>query len=189
VTKPALILALTILLAGFGLNACNRSDSVQAARETDSAADRRDMLTAEDKDFIEYASEMHTGEIDMAKQAKDKSNNEAVRDYADTVIRAHTDALKDLGRVRDASLSRKASEDTKLHMEFLSTLPEAQFNREFIALMIADHRDARDTFREELKVTQNADLKDYLQEVEGTLNSRLDGAEQTRSKLTTHGTN
>src|SRR4051812_31856879 len=91
-TKSALILFLAILLSGFGLNACNRTDRVEAAREPDTAADRQN-LTADEKDFAKYASEMHTGEIDMAKQAKDKSKNDHVLAYADSVISAHKDAL------------------------------------------------------------------------------------------------
>jgi uncharacterized protein (DUF305 family) len=80
------ILVLSLILAtGFWLSACSRSDSVEAAREPD-AVDLSNNLTAEDKEFIEYATEMHAGEIKLAQLAQQKSLNDDIKDYADAVI-------------------------------------------------------------------------------------------------------
>jgi putative membrane protein len=184
--KIVLILFL-IVLSSFGLTACDRSQRVEAARELESIYDREDILTDEEKDFATYTSEMHVGEIDMAKQAKQKSTNEDVRDYADSVIRAHSDALEDLSNNLGVQ-SNEPSWDTKFHMQFLAALTGAQFDQQFITLMIADHRSASDTFREEINVTQNRAMKNYLKQVLPVLEKGQHDGEEVLSKLAGQGT-
>ena len=149
--------------------------------------DHSNVLTDDEKDFTTYASEMHVGEIDMAKQAKQKSSNEGVRDYADSVIRAHSNALKDLSDNLGPQ-SNQASWDTKNHMDFLATLSGPQFDQQFISLMIADHKSASETFRDEINATQNKDLKNYLQQTLPGLEKGLHDGQEVQSKLTGRGT-
>jgi putative membrane protein len=185
--KRALMFSMTILLSVFGFTACQRDEGVEAAREPASTADRQSVLSEDEKDFAEYASEMHAGEIEMAKQAKQKSTNEDVRDYADAVINTHSDALKDLSR-DVGNESRKASLDTQSHVKYLAPLSGAQFDKEFVALMIADHQSATDTFREGVNFTHNKELKDYLQNTLSDLEKGLKDGQQLQSKLTGQGT-
>lgn len=183
--NPLLTLSFIALLSCFGLSACERSTGVEAAREPD----RQNVLTADDKDFADYAAEMHTGEIEMAKQAKQKSSNDDVRDYADKVIDVHSKALDHLSH-DFGKQSNEASLDTKSHMKFLGTLSGSQFDQEFIALMVADHQSATDTFRDELNNTRNADMKDYLQDtLQGLQQGLRDGQELQGSKTTGEPTN
>ena len=184
--KSVLTLSLALLLATFGVNGCQRSERVEAAREPD-AADQRNALTVDEKDFAVYASEMHNGEIAMAKQAKGKSDNKEVRSYADSVIRLHSDALKDLSH-NLGSQSNEASWDTKSHMDELGRMSGAQFDQRFVELMIADHKSASDTFREEMSATQNKNLKDYLHEALPDMEKGLSEGQQVQTKLTGHAT-
>src|SRR5262245_3299365 len=126
--KCLLTFALIVSLSAFGSSACNRSDRVEAARETDTD---RNAMTNDDKDFIVYAAEMHNGEIAMAHQAKDKSTNQDVRSYADSVIKLHSDALKDLSE-NLGSQSSQASLDTKSHMAELGRMSGTQFDQRFV---------------------------------------------------------
>ena len=102
---------------------------------------------------------------------------------AEAVIRAHSDALKDLFHNLGPQ-SKAASWDTKNHVDFLATLSGAQFDQQFISLMIADHRSANDTFREEMNTTQNRDMKNYLKEALPGLEKGLKVGQEVQSKLT-----
>jgi putative membrane protein len=180
--KTASILMLSLVLAaGFGLNACSRSENVEASREP--AADRPNNLTADDKMFIDYAAGMHAGEVMLAELAKQKSSTDDIKSYADAVIDSHTDALK---RLEDAtgedrtSGNTSASDDTKSHADYLTTLSGAQFDREFIALMIADHKDAAGTFQAPFVTVQNNDLKNYMRDTASDLEENLHAAEKLK---------
>ena len=182
-TIQVMILAL-MLVTGIGLIAC--SDGAQADREGYALADDPNFLTEAEKEFIEYASEMHVGEIAMAHQAKEKSSNEDVTKHADAVIKTHSDALEELSeRTRgSAELSKTASADTEGHVDFLSPLSGAQFDKEFVDLMVADHQSAVDTFNSEHKVAQSANLKSYMKAALPSLEDRLDEAGKLQKKLT-----
>ncbi|HYR89202.1 MAG TPA: DUF4142 domain-containing protein [Terriglobia bacterium] len=186
-TLSILILSLTLLALGVGASACNRSDRVEAARETDSVDNRSNVLSDDEKEFTDYAAEMHVGEIDLAQLAKQKSTNENVKNYADEVISGHSDALKRLSDRTGQNRTRETtvgSLDTKYHAKYLAPLSGAQFDQEFIALMIADHKDAAQTFQAQLNAAQNRELKKYLKDTLPTLENGLSNAEKVREKLT-----
>jgi putative membrane protein len=179
-----LVCSAFILLFAFGLNACGRSDSVEASREADSI-DNRDNLTSEDREFVLYASEMHLGEIDMAKQAREKSTNKDIVKYADSVIEKHVKAanlLSDKMKEQQGIVSSNPSMDTQGHMEFLSPLSGTEYDRQFVDLMIADHQDASNTFKTYLSAVQNKNLKSYLEDVAPGLEDLLRDARELQTK-------
>ncbi len=183
------LIASLILVLGFGLTACQRSDKdkVEAAREPDRLDKPNAVLTADEKEFTDYAAEMHTGEIKMAELAKEKSQDRDVTNYADAVIARHTDALILLSAHANQNRTlqnTKASLDTERHSEYLSSLPAGRFEHEFLALMIADHKDAADTFSRELSSTQNQELKDYLNEVSPDLERSMNEAQRIQKLMT-----
>ena len=178
------IVVLSLLLAaGIGLSACTRSgDKVEAAREPGDV-NSSNTLTADDKEFIEYASEMHAGEIKLAELAKQKSSRDDIKDYADAVIDSHTDALERLSKDTGQNLTLKntnASFDTQRHADYLSPLSGPEFDREFIALMIADHKDAASTFKTPYVDVQNRGLKSYMSDTVPALEKDLKSAEKLK---------
>jgi putative membrane protein len=184
--KSASILGVFLLSLAltFGVAACGRSESVEAGRETDAVTDDRPVvLTDDEKEFVTYASEMHAGEIDLAELAKEKSANQQVKEYADDLIAAHTEALKHLSDRTRQGRSDEGSLDTKSHAEYLKPLAGAQFDREFIALMVADHKDATETFKTELNKVQNKELKQYMEDTVSTLESALSDAQGIEKDL------
>lgn len=183
-TASIFILSLALLIVGVGTSACDRSDRVEAAREPDKLNDRAIVLTDDEKEFVKYASETHTGEMDMARLAKQKSSNEDVKNYADAVIDEHSGLLKQLsGKTGQNLTGTTGSLDTTYHVEYLSPLSGAKFDREFIALMIADHKDAAETFNTQLNTAQNSGLKDYLKDAAKTLEESLNEAQKVQSNL------
>ena len=169
---------------GAAIAGCSSPEQgVEAAGEpvADASADRSNNLWANETEFREYATEMHAGEINMAKLAQQKSSDPAVKTYAEQVIMGHTAALNQLGHRRHSSL--EASMDTKNHVEDLSRLSGNEFDRLFIDLMIADHKDAAQTFKEQLDAAPEGNFHAYLQNTLAILNDRLDAAEDVKNNL------
>lgn len=183
-TRPIQVLTLSLALVAFtGFSAC--SDRVEADNDGLAMADDTPFLTDTEKHFIEYSAEMHVGEIAMAEQAKQKSSNDDVKKYADAVIKTHTDALDVLedGTERLTKLSTEASGDTAGHMKYLSPLSGAQFDKEFVDLMVADHKSAAETFESEYNGAQNTHLKGYMKASQSELKARWDEAVELQKKL------
>lgn len=181
-TIQVMMLAL-VLVAGTGLSACSGRD--QTDRDGLALADDQNFLNQFEKEFIQYASEMHVGEIAMAQQAKQKSSNEDVTKHADAVIKTHSDALEELAdRTKGiAEPSKNASRDTEEHMKFLSPLSGARFDKEFVDLMVADHKSAVETFDAEYISAQNANLRAFMKTTRSDLQDRLDEARELQKKI------
>src|ERR1041384_501562 len=114
-----LALSLTLLLAS-SLPACNRSRTVEAARE-----DRPVTWTAAEQDFLTKAFEANLAEMDVARIALAKSTNKDVKDYATMIRKDHKIALEgltDLMADKDVPQQRTLVEETQRDINRMSTL-------------------------------------------------------------------
>ena len=67
----------------------------------------------------------------------------------------------------------------------MNNLDPAQFDRTFLDMMVNSHNKALEAYRSELSTVQNADLKDYLNDMIPTIEKHLNRAEQLQSQITT----
>jgi putative membrane protein len=147
-------------------------------------ANNNSALWANEAEFKEYAAEMHAGEINMAELAKQKSRTPAVREYADQVIAGHSDALKELTKSTGQNRTTiMGSFDTSNHIGDLSPLQGADFDRLFVDLMIADHKDASSTFHEQLDAAKDGDFADYLRNSIPMLEKSRQRAQELKTDL------
>ena len=114
--------------------------------------------------FLSKAMESNTFEVRLAEMAVNKTQNNRVKEFAQMIIRDHTQAIDQMKKLRDArmadSVSSKGQVDTKTTkntpdvqltpehqrtMDRLASLSGADFDREFMDVMVRDHRqDIRD---------------------------------------------
>jgi predicted outer membrane protein len=111
--------------------------------------------------FLSKAMESNMAEVRLAEMAASKTQNEQVKDFAQLIIRDHTQAIDQMKKLRDArmadSVSSKGQADTKptKNMPDVQLTPEHQraadrlaslsgmdFDREFMDMMVRDHQQA-----------------------------------------------
>jgi putative membrane protein len=163
-----------------GLPACNRDRDVHAAGETQPDG------TPAEQDFMMKASQANLAEIDMARIALEKTDNSDVRDYANMIQSDHTSALKDLADLmkdKNVSQPRTLAPETQQDISRMSNLTGPEFDREFMNMMVSDHQKAVEMFRDQQTIAQNADVKDYVEDLLPKLEMHLDKAQRLQSKL------
>src|SRR5262245_50108009 len=107
--------------------------------------------------FLTRAMEMNTAEVQLAEMAMKKSQNPQVKDFAQMLVRDHTQALDKIKQLR-VDRGVKDTGDVKLTPEEqrtydkLSKLSGAEFDREFMAAMVSGHRDAIRLFETQSRV-------------------------------------
>ncbi len=148
----------------------------------------RNAMSNDDEAFARYAAQVHNAEIALAEQAKQKSTNKDVLSYANAVIDSNSDALKSLSK-NVGFQSEEALWDTKRHLDLLGTMSGTQFDQLFVDVVIADDESAIARFREEMKATQNKDLKNYLQDALPGLDKGLHDGLDLQSKIGRFTTN
>lgn len=178
--RNVLALYLVLLLVTFGLNACNRSDNVQAAREN------RVMASPAEQDFTMKVTQAHLAEINMARLAQQKSQNKDVKNYAEMIVSDHERALErltDLMNDKHIPQTRNLAPDVKQDIDRMSRLSGDEFDREFVNMMVADHQKAVELFREQANIAMNPDIKDYVNDMIPKLEKHLQKAQELQSKL------
>jgi len=115
--------------------------------------------------FLSKAMESNTFEVRLAEMAVNKTQNNRMKDFAQVIVRDHTQAIDQMKKLRDARMAdsvsskgqvdnnntTKKAPDVQLTPEHqrtldrLASLSGADFDREFVDVMVRDHRqDIRD---------------------------------------------
>src|SRR2546427_11132253 len=180
-TWQKLMIYLIVMIVGLGLTACNRDRGVQAAPE-----DRQPTGTPAEQDFMMKAAQINMSEIAIARFVLQKSQNSDVKDYANMIQSDHSSALEDLTDLmkdKGVSLPSTLSPETKMDIEKMTALSGADFDREFINLMVADHQKAIEMFRDQVDIAPHPDVVKYAEDLLPTLEMHLEKGQKLQSKL------
>jgi len=105
--------------------------------------------------FLGRAIEMNQAELELSRMAQGKAENPEVKEYADMMVRDHTEALEKLRSA--ANVSEGQVPLTKEHQQTydkLARMTGAEFDTEYMNAMVRDHREAVQVFQHE---AENAD--------------------------------
>jgi putative membrane protein len=171
-----------VLLAIPGLAGCNRDRSVQAAQE----AAQPPNATPAEQDFMRKIAEMDLSDIDMARLALQKSANPEVRDFANMIqsdLTASLENLSSLMKDKGVSQPKIASPDARQDANRMAALTGAEFDREFVNLMVADDQKAVDMCRHLTGIAMDPGVKKYAEDLMPKLEMHLEKGQRLQSKL------
>ena len=162
----------------------------QATRPTTSGtantAASAQALEQQDADFAKEAAIGGRFEVDMGKTAQSKGQNQAVKDFGKQMADDHgkandklADVAKDLKFTLPSALDKK-HQDT---MDRLSKLSGDQFDREYAAEMVNDHKADQAAFEKEISAGKNAQLKSWASDTLTTIKHHLTMAQDMQTKL------
>ena len=116
-------------------------------------------------EFLSKAVEMNTAEIDLAEMAIAKTHNPKIKEFAQMVLRDHTEALnqaKELLTARQAGgniAKAQLSAEHKRTAERLGKMSPDEFDRAFMDTMVSNHKNGVRTFEAQTHVHGNASAK------------------------------
>lgn len=141
-------------------------DNTAAKPATDSKLD------AADQKFVMAAANGGMAEVKLGQIAQEKGESQAVKDFGKKMVEDHGKAnekLKTLASSKGITLASDITGEEKEHIEKLSKLSGAEFDKAYTADMIKDHRKDISEFRKESKQGQDADVKAFAAETLPTL--------------------
>jgi putative membrane protein len=180
VNQQLLVIGLVLTLA-IGLSSCDRSRGVEAARD-----DRLAAVSQSEQDFMMKATQANLAEVEVAKIALQKSGDVEVKDYANMIKSDHTKALDDLADLmkdKNVPQPNAVATDTQQDINRMDNLTGGEFDREFINMMVTDHKKAIELFRDQQSSAQNRDVTKYVDDVLPKLEMHLDKAQRLQTKL------
>ena len=119
-------------------------------------------------------------EVELGQLAKQKGASESVKSFGDRMVRDHKktgDELKTIAASKGATIPADLTHGEKSTMEKLQKANGAEFDREYSAAMVKDHRSDVKAFKDAAEDVKDPDLKAFAQKTVPTLEEHLRMAE------------
>jgi putative membrane protein len=170
-------------------NSNNRSadDTVEYAEEQNE--EMQEDATLFEFDNSEFAVEAANGgltEIRASKIAQQKAQNQSVKDFAAMIIEDHTKAneeLTSLAANKNITLPNAPGEDKLEQIADLNSETGADFDSEYMDMMVNDHQNDIDLFEDASENSEDAEIRAFADKTLPVLRKHLEEAESIQESL------
>lgn len=166
-------------------NTNTNTNSVAAVSPT--ATPVRSVPRQDDNAFAMTVAQNGMAEVALAKLALQKAQNADVKKFAQRVITDHTKVgqeLKKIATAKNITLPAEVKPEQKETHDRFMKLSGAEFDREFMTLMVENHEKSITAFEAESNNGTDAELKAFAGNTLPTLREHLQMARDTSGKLT-----
>ncbi len=139
-----------------------------------------------DREFVKKAVPGNLVEVRLGELAQQKGASDEVRKFGSHMMTDHARAneqLKQIASRLNLTAPDKLDEDQQKDVDRLSKLSGAEFDREYMDLMVSAHEKDIKAYEKQGKDGQNSDLKDFAQKSLPTLQEHLKMARDIRGRL------
>jgi putative membrane protein len=180
--KVSLLVLLVISTLSF--QACSEKkkesdDSVENAENANEA--KEDAGTGATEESSEFAVKAATGgmmEVELGRLAQEKGQSKDVKDFGAMMATDHAKAneeLKTIAATQNITLPTTLGEDQQKHVNDLSKLSGAEFDKKYVSLMVDDHKEDIDLFKKAAEDDKtNPAVKSFASKTLPTLQKHLD---------------
>jgi len=139
------VIALTVVVSATGLPQTTTTTK-HSKHDRQQTNQQQNVSQQTDSTFLQNALESNSAEVEIARIAQTKSQNPQVRQFADMIVQDHTEAMDRIrkamnnGTADQTSGSVPLSAEHQMEVTKLSRLSGTAFDREFINMMVQDHR-------------------------------------------------
>jgi putative membrane protein len=170
----------------------------QAGTETSSSADTMGTGAAgsnttalNDQQIAAIADKINTAEIEQARIAQSKSNNEQVRHFAEMMIEHHGQAKSQqqalgLGSA-ESQMSMQLEQESRATLETLQAKSGPEFDRAYMQGQVEGHQKALDTIQQLRQSAQSPELRTYLDKLTPQVEQHLEQARTAQQALQASG--
>ncbi|MFP5406586.1 MAG: DUF4142 domain-containing protein [Gammaproteobacteria bacterium] len=151
-----------------------------------SASSSHDMkagkVPSADHKFIEKAARGGMAEVEMGRLAQQKATNEQVKQFGARMVADHSkanDELKQIAASKGVQVPTSLDKKHKKTMDELQKLSGAEFDRQYMKHMVADHKEDVSEFQKEAKSGKDEDIKAFAAKTLPVLQDHLKMAEST----------
>ena len=161
-----------------------RQDSTEMAEERN-----EESYQGDDDDDAEFAVEAADGglmEVELGTLALTKASSPEVKQFAQMMVDEHGKAnseLKSLAQQKNITLPTVMGNEMKRKYDNLSEKSGAEFDKEYMDLMVKDHKDDIEEFEEQAEESKDAEIKAWASSKVSTLRKHLQEAERIQESL------
>jgi putative membrane protein len=184
--KNILYIFLSLFLMVFISCETKKTDDSKAAAEDQNKENLKDSDTKEDADFAVAAADGGLLEVQLGTLALTKAASQQVKQFAQMMVDDHTKAnneLKAIASRKNITLPDVMSEKCQKKYYDMDKKQGADFDKDYMDLMVKDHKDDIDKFEKEAEKGNDAEVKSWAAGKLATLRHHLEDAERIRDGL------
>lgn len=179
------------LFAGIA-NAQTAQPGANTASTSTPAGQAQPAMEMKDAEMAEIMKNVNQAEIDSAKMALKKASNPQVKEFANQMIKDHSENMKMQAEIAKKAnmkteqndLAKKMKADAKSKMSELSKAKKgAEFDKAYMAAQVEMHQMALDQLKQMAPAAQNPDFKKHLQTTQEHVQHHLTQAQQLQSSV------
>jgi len=143
-----------------------------------------------DQKFVEEAASGGMAEVEAGKLAQSKASAAPVKAFAQQMVADHTkanDQLKQIALGKGITLPTAPDRSHSRDLEKAGKLQGADFDREYMKMMVADHKKTVSLFEKEAKSGKDAELKSFASTMLPDLQKHLQMAQSTEAEVKKSG--
>ncbi len=139
-----------------------------------------------DQTFVREVAEANLIEVELGRLANEKADNVRVREFGQKMVQDHTDAnreLQQIARGQGIEIPTTLPQNLRRHVDELSRLNGAEFDRKFISKMVEDHQKVIQKFETVGRNGQNGAIREFANETLPHLREHLHMAKEIQGQL------
>lgn len=185
----ALLIALCFAGTAYAEDPAKTTDTTKTT-DTKKDTAKKEKLTPAELQVLAHYHAVNMMEVDLGKVAMKKAGSQAVKSYGEMLVKDHSDSdkkMKELARktgqtipaeklMTDAEKTDKA--DTKKQVADLKKLKGADFEREYLRMMVDGHDKELAMIDTKMGEVQNTELTEMLRAKKQTLQHHADAARE-----------
>lgn len=190
-----------LALSSYIFQACSsgsgNQDSVDSAKDINAQKDTSAMMNNDtthamampvDQDAANFAVDVANAgmkEVALSQLAQQNATNQRVKDFAAMMIKDHTDVgnkLKDIASAKNITLPAKVGDDAQKDIDKLGKKTGADFDKDYMHMMVQDHKKAVDDFKKASTDCKDPDLKNFAINTLPAVIMHLDSAKAIAEK-------
>jgi putative membrane protein len=164
-------------------NHMNDTTSMANMNRSDTGAN---MITDDIRDFAKEAAAGGLMEVQLGNIAVKNSSTQQIKDFGKMMVDDHSkanDQLKALASVKNIDLPTMVTSDQQKKIDKLSKETGADFDKDYVKMMIDDHKEDIDHFKDALDKAKDADVKSFISNTLPVLQKHLDAIQAIDKKM------
>src|SRR5438552_10089801 len=144
------------------------------------AETKSEKLSSNDANFIKEAAQGGMMEVQLGKFVSEKASNDQVKEFGRRMEQDHSkanDELKKLASDKGVNLQNELDKMHKSAVDRLTKLSGAEFDRQYMQVMVKDHKEDVSKFQRESDKAKDPDVKKFASQTLPTLKQHLQLAE------------
>jgi putative membrane protein len=139
-----------------------------------------------DSDFVAKAAQGGMEEVELGRMAESQAASADVKQFGQRMVTDHgkaNDELKAIAQKSGTSVPQELSKKQQSDKARLAKLDGAAFDKEYMKMMVADHKEDIAEFEKEARAGKDADVKAFASKTLPTLNEHLHMAQETEKRV------